>query len=61
MEMKFKNGNSIESVPYKKTKRSVRGRRLNDKETKLMLELEIINAEKRIDDFMEYLRLWVNH
>jgi len=57
MEMKFKNGNSIESVPYKKTKRSVRGRRLNDKETKLMLELEIINAEKRIDDFMEYLRL----
>ena len=46
MEMKFKNGNSIESVPYKKTKRSVRGRRLNDKETKLMLELEIINAEK---------------
>lgn len=57
MEKKFKNGNSIESVPYKKTKRSVRGRRLNDKETKLMLELEIINAEKRIDDFMEYLRL----
>lgn len=57
MEMKFKNGNSIESVPYKKTKRSVRGRRLNDKETKLMLELEIINTEKRIDDFMEYLRL----
>lgn len=57
MEMKFKIGNSIESVPYKKTKRSVRGRRLNDKETKLMLELEIINAEKRIDDFMEYLRL----
>lgn len=57
MEIKFKNGNSIESVPYKKTKRSVRGRRLNDKETKLMLELEIINAEKRIDDFMEYLRL----
>lgn len=57
MEMKFKNGNSIESVPYKKTKRSVRGRRLNNKETKLMLELEIINAEKRIDDFMEYLRL----
>lgn len=57
MEMKFKNGNSIESVPYKKTKRSVRGRRLNDKETKLMLELEIINAEKGIDDFMEYLRL----
>lgn len=57
MEMKFKNGNSIESMPYKKTKRSVRGRRLNDKESKLMLELEIINAEKRIDDFMEYLRL----
>ena len=57
MEMKFKNGNTIESVPYKKTKRSVRGRRLNDKETKLMLELEIINAEKRIDDFMEYLKL----
>lgn len=57
MEMKFKNGNSIESVPYKKTKRSVRGRRLNDKESKLMPELEIINAEKRIDDFMEYLKL----
>lgn len=46
MEMKFKNGNSIESMPYKKTKRSVRGRRLNDKESKLMPELEIINAEK---------------
>lgn len=57
MEMKFKNGNSIESMPYKKTKRSVRGRRLNDKENKLMPELEIINAEKRIDDFMEYLKL----
>ncbi|EPD59199.1 hypothetical protein HMPREF1215_00807 [Coprococcus sp. HPP0074] len=57
MEMKFKNGNSIESMPYKKTKRSVRGRRLNDKESKLMPELEIINAEKRIDDFMEYLKL----
>lgn len=61
MEMKFKNGNSIESMPYKKTKRSVRGRRLNDKESKLMPELEIINAEKRIDDFMEYLKLWANH
>lgn len=57
MEMKFKNGNSIESMPYKKTKRSVRGRRLNDKGSKLMPELEIINAEKRIDDFMEYLKL----
>lgn len=57
MEMKFKNGNSIESMPYKKTKRSVRGRRLNDKEMKLMPELEIVNAEKRIDDFMEYLKL----
>lgn len=57
MEMKFKNGNSIESIPYKKTKRSVRERRLNDKESKLMPELEIINAEKRIDDFMEYLKL----
>lgn len=57
MEIKFKNGNSIESMPYKKTKRSVRGRRLNDKESKLMPELEIINAEKRIDDFMEYLKL----
>jgi hypothetical protein len=57
MEMKFKNGNSIESMPYKKTKRSVRGRRLNDKERKLMPELEIVNAEKRIDDFMEYLKL----
>ena len=57
METKFKNGNSIESRPYKKTKRSVRGRRLNDKESKLMPELEIINAEKRIDDFMEYLKL----
>lgn len=57
MEMKFKNGNSIEIMPYKKTKRSVRGRRLNDKESKLMPELEIINAEKRIDDFMEYLKL----
>lgn len=57
MEMKFKNGNSIESMPYKKTKRSVRGRRLNDKESKLMPELENINAEKRIDDFMEYLKL----
>lgn len=41
MEMKFKNGNSIESVPYKKTKRSVRGRRLTDKESKYMQELEI--------------------
>lgn len=57
MEMKFKNGNSIENMPYKKTKRSVRGRRLNDKEMKLMPELEIVNAEKRIDDFMEYLKL----
>ena len=57
MEMKFKNGNNIESMPYKKTKRSVRVRRLNDKESKLMPELEIINAEKRIDDFMEYLKL----
>lgn len=57
MEMKFKNGNSIESMPYKKTKRSVRVRRLNDKESKLMPELEIINAEKRIDDFMECLKL----
>lgn len=52
MEMKFKNGNSIESMPYKKTKRSVRGRRLNDKESKYMQELEIAKEEMRIDEII---------
>lgn len=52
MEMKFKNGNSIESVPYKKTKRSVRERRLTDKESKYMQELEIAKEEMRIDEII---------
>ena len=57
MKMKFKNGSSIESIPCDETKRSIRGRILIDKESKVMQELEIIMVEKRIDDFMEYLEL----
>ncbi len=52
MEMKFKNGNSIESVPYKKSIRSIRGRRLTDKESKYMQELEIAKEEMRIDEII---------
>lgn len=57
MKIKFKNGSSIESIPCDEAKRSIIGRRLSDKESKLMQELEIIGEEKRIDDFMEYLEL----
>lgn len=46
------NLNEFEIISSKKSIRSIRGRRLTDKESKYMQELEIAKEEMRIDEII---------
>lgn len=53
----FENDSAIKDIPSKESNRSIRGRRMTDKESKRMQELEITMAEIITDKFIRRLGL----
>lgn len=57
VKISFENANVIVAIPSKECKRSIRGRRLSDKESKRIQELEITMSEIITDEIIK--RLWL--
>lgn len=54
-KIEFENGSNIEIISSNEFKRKIRGRKLTDRESKYMYELEILKSEKRCDKCLKKL------
>lgn len=51
-KIKFKNGSELQVIESSENKRSIRAKRLTDRESNLMRELEFLRAQERVDKFI---------